>query len=72
MLIHGNGQDASAWFSKSDQSEATLAKQFAQDGYDVFIANLRGSRPSRAHYNPEIDPDGSYWEEGDYWNFDYN
>ena len=26
LLIHGNGQDASAWFRKNDEREATLAK----------------------------------------------
>ena len=65
LLIHGFSTDSITWMSQSDTDALTLASQLFEDGYDVWFANMRGSRRSRRHTS--MDPDSA---EDDYWEFD--
>ena len=72
LLLHGHTRDGLSWFEGwSDGAERTLPAQLYDAGYDVFIANTRGTPNSREHVDPEKDPDD--YENGGaqaYWDFD--
>lgn len=44
-----------------------LAYLLADAGYDVWLANARGTEPSRAH----VRVSASGWNQKDYWSFEY-
>ena len=59
LFVHGFASDSSTWFTKSDPERDHIGLQYAEEGYDVFYANLRGSAPSRTHSDPDnYDPEG--------------
>ena len=63
LLIHGFSTDSITWMSQSDTDALTLASQLFEDGYDVWFANMRGSRRSRTHISEDPDScDDDYWE----------
>ena len=62
LLVHGQFTDSAAWFNRSDDDEVALPIALANLGYDVFIANLRGTEWSKTHENADITSQ-------DYWDF---
>lgn len=72
LLIHGLGADSSSWMKKTDEERETLGMQYAQEGYDVWYGNMRGSGPSRTHKLDYYDADGWLHRDGFFWEFDYN
>jgi len=65
LLIHGFTSDSITWISQSDKEALALGSQLFEDGYDVWFANMRGSRRSRTHISE--DPDS---QDDDYWEYD--
>ena len=61
--MHDAGSYGVEWLDSSDDGEALLVEQLFDAGYDVWIANLRGTLPSREHET--LDSDSA-----DYWDFD--
>ena len=59
LLLHGVGSDAYSWTNVVDPSRLNLGAQLAQDGYDVWFANVRGTRFERSHawLNPDAQDD---------------
>ena len=51
LLIHGFSTDSITWMAKSDQEALTIGSQLFEEGYDVWFANMRGTRRSRKHIN---------------------
>lgn len=62
-MVHGAFTDSAAWFNRSDEAEDSLPVRLCKLGYDVFIANLRGSEWSKTHADAAITDE-------DYWDFD--
>lgn len=64
LLVHGLFRDGTSWFFPTDDTRPTLPVALADAGYDVYIANLRGTTYSRTHSDPAKDPtdlvDGGY------------
>ncbi|XP_021629319.1 triacylglycerol lipase 2 [Manihot esculenta] len=59
LLQHGLSSDGATWLSNSP--DESLAFILADNGYDVWIANTRGSRFSRGHTS--LTPyDPAYWD----------
>ncbi|XP_075527149.1 gastric triacylglycerol lipase-like [Dermacentor variabilis] len=59
LLMHGLLGSAITWVANyADQS---LGFILADAGYDVWLANLRGSTLSRKHVNIDPDRDASFW-----------
>ncbi|CAN6457267.1 unnamed protein product [Victoria cruziana] len=58
LLQHGIVMDGMAWVING--AEQSLAFQLADGGFDVWIANSRGTRFSRGH-NHLSDTDSKYW-----------
>ena len=71
LLVHGNLTDGLVWFDKNEPGELSLPLQLVDLGYDVFIANLRGSVGARGHETLDADAEDDV-ENGAkaYWNFD--
>lgn len=66
LLQHGNGEDgASEWFVDEDQKPVPL--QLADEGYDVWIGNNRGTEYSQGHTT--YDAAGATAEQ--YWDFSW-
>ena len=47
LLIHGFTTDSITWFDRSDENSFAVGTKLFQEGYDVWFANLRGTRRSR-------------------------
>ena len=60
--MHDLGSYGEEWLDSSDNSEALLVEQLFDEGYDVWIANLRGTLPSREHDTLDS-------ESAEYWDF---
>jgi len=66
LFQHGMFDSALAWIiNHADQSPAFLA---SNAGYDVWLANARGSTPSRYHLT--LDPDDRN-QKTEFWDFDW-
>ena len=65
LLIHGYSSDGLTWFNRSDKEKSVVATQLYEEGFDVWIANIRGTRYSRTHR--DLDPAGD-----EYWDFDFS
>ncbi|PTB97869.1 hypothetical protein C9994_00645 [Marivirga lumbricoides] len=52
FLLHGSIEDGRIFYSKSGKG---LAPFLAQNGYDVFVADLRGKGKSTPNISPESD-----------------
>ncbi|XP_031473209.1 triacylglycerol lipase 2-like [Nymphaea colorata] len=59
LLQHGVTMDGMAWVMNG--AEQSLAFALADGGFDVWIANSRGTRFSRGHNHLTADTDRSYW-----------
>ena len=69
LVIHDQDTDGTSFLENYDQFEPSLVSQFFDLGWDLYIANMRGTKPSRKHNT--FDPDGSGANgAADYWNFD--
>ena len=64
LLVHGATTDSIAWFRQNDKEAAAMGTQLFEAGYDVWFANMRGSRYSREHVRFDADIDSRQ-----YWNF---
>lgn len=63
LLIHGFSSDSITWMAQSDTEALTIGSQLFEEGYDVWFANMRGSRRSRQHISEDPDDcDDDYWE----------
>ncbi|KAI1286420.1 Triacylglycerol lipase 2 [Halotydeus destructor] len=71
MLVHGNKTSGVMWLvmdtrgqcrqSGQDECDISLAYTLANQGFDVWIVSMRGSRPSRRHVS--LDPESAkYWD----------
>ena len=69
LLVHGLNTDGLIWFERNDPFKTALPMQLFDAGYDVYIANLRGTEGSRGH--DTLDPDdlddlvngaAAYWD----------
>ena len=67
LLIHGLGTDSITWFERSDDTALATPAQLALEGYDVWLANTRGTKYSRTHLSQDAGYDNDV-----YWNFDFN
>ena len=63
LLVHGLYTDSSAWFNRSTEDESALPIRLANLGYDVYMANVRGTEWSKTHSDPTI-------TSAEYWDFD--
>ena len=62
LLHHGRFGDSSEWFENPADS---LPARLREAGYDVYLTNKRGTKPSRTHAT--LDPNTAA-----YWNFTYD
>ncbi|XP_045768704.1 lipase member J-like [Maniola jurtina] len=58
LLVHGLGDSSDTWLLRGSTS---LAITLANDGYDVWLANVRGNRYSRRHVHLNPDKDPAFW-----------
>ncbi|XP_045768703.1 lipase 1-like [Maniola jurtina] len=58
LLVHGLGDSSDTWLLRGSTS---LAITLADDGYDVWLANVRGNRYSRRHVHLNPDKDPAFW-----------
>ncbi|XP_034826915.1 lipase 1-like [Maniola hyperantus] len=58
LLTHGLGDSSDTWLLRGSTS---LAITLADDGYDVWLANVRGNRYSRRHQHLDPDKDPEFW-----------
>lgn len=65
LLVSGLFVDSAEWLSTG--AERGLGFVLADQGYDVWLSNLRGTRWSRKHTTLNPDTDGKK-----YWNFRYS
>lgn len=70
LLVHGTGEDASQWMEVDENGES-IGMRYAQEGYDVWYANMRGSVPSSPRRKLADDSDDKACADN-YWEFDYN
>ena len=69
LVIHDQDTDGTSFLENFDNFEPRLVTTFFNDGWDLYIANMRGTKPSRKHNT--FDPDGTGADgAADYWNFD--
>ena len=69
LMIHDQDTDGTSYLEKYDFFERDLVGQYFNDGWDIYMANMRGTKPSRLHTT--FDPDGTGANgAADYWNFD--
>lgn len=59
ILVHGLMASSECWLFKSDKS---LPFKLADNDYDIWLANTRGSKHSRKHtkYNPDVN--ANFWK----------
>ncbi len=57
--MHGIQNDGLSWFERSDASKNALPMRLFDEGYDVYVANLRGTFSARGHdsLDPDNEPD---------------
>ena len=68
--MHGSFMDATSWFKPEDTGlfpegdlPTPLPIQLFNEGYDVWIANMRGTQYSRGHtFYDSDDYNSPYWE----------
>lgn len=60
LIVHALALSSMHWLLNGDQK--SLGFRLADEGYDVWLANMRGTTYSRNHryLNPNIDSD--FWE----------
>jgi len=58
MLQHGLINSADVYLSHRENS---IAIQLANQGYDVWLTNSRGSKYSRKHVKYDADTDPEFW-----------
>ena len=61
LLLHGWGRSSIGYFNRVDESRAALPVQLYKEGYDVWLANVRGTEYSRKHKYFDADKDPQYW-----------
>lgn len=59
LLVHGLMASAENWLLKSEKS---ISFQLADEGYDVWLGNTRGSKHSRKHKTLNPDTDVAFWK----------
>lgn len=62
LINHGDNADGTSWISDNAGSGKPMHLQLADAGYDVFIANNRGTVYSQKHVKYDAASDGEYWE----------
>ena len=63
LFLHDAYNDGLSWMQRSDQTPAAIPVRLYQEGgMDVFIANRRGTAPSRTHDTLNADTDSAYWD----------
>lgn len=67
LLVHGFSSDSYSWsFNGEDPTRPNWAVQLAEEGYDVWMVNTRGTQMSKQHR----DGLNSRYSEFPFWNFD--
>lgn len=67
LLVHGFSSDADSFVRGfTDSSLPNWAVQMAEQGYDVYIANLRGTQTSKGNTNGQ----SAAFDDELFWNFD--
>ena len=61
LLVHGAYTNGGSWMDRSDQDKVHLPMLLHEAGYDVFIANKRGTYYSRKHTKFDADKHEAYW-----------
>ena len=74
MLLGGPRYDAIKWFTDTNSPEEAplpryLAESLHDEGYDVFIANPRGTKYSRGHKHISAEHDHEYYGRQKYWDW---
>ncbi|CAL8131311.1 unnamed protein product [Orchesella dallaii] len=59
LVYHGFGSAAQSWIIQP--GSRNLAFTLADAGYEVWLANARGTSPSKKHINLDADRDLEYW-----------
>lgn len=70
LLLHDQKRDGRSFFTYYDTFSDPLTQRLFDDGWDLWIANTRGTKYSRTHTS--LDADGADEATGAkaYWNFD--
>ena len=75
LLIHGHTRDGTVWITGTSgevmPGDKTFPAKLYDQGYDVFLANTRGTPQSRTNMDPAIDADD--YDNGGaaaFWDFD--
>ncbi|CAL8131355.1 unnamed protein product [Orchesella dallaii] len=62
LVFHGLAAAAQSWIIQP--GNRNLAFTLADAGYDVWLANMRGTTPSKNHTHLNADKDSDYWDFG--------
>ena len=67
LLIHGAFTDSITWMDRTDETEKNVGSLLAEEGYDVWYANMRGTRYSRENKKWDADADKE-----EFWDYDFS
>lgn len=65
LLSHGDASDGLSWFNRDDLESAAYPVKLFDMGFDVWIANARGTKASLGHTTLNYLTDAAYWD----WSF---
>ena len=71
LLLHDNWTDARSHLYDNSQAGENLVVQLYDEGWDVYLANMRGTKYSRKHTTLNADGPNANGA-ADYWDFDMN
>ena len=69
LLIHDNWTDARSYLYNNSEEDENLVVQLYDEGWDVYLANMRGTKYGRTHTTFYADGRGANGA-ADFWDFD--